>query len=163
MLISLGLSWCSVIVIAWLGKLLHINGDSYFFVADSNKILALITAICAFMYFKNLHIGYSKSINTIATSTFGVLLIHANSDTMRTWLWKDVLNNVHYFNSSLLVFHAFCSVLVIYTICTIIDMLRIRFIEKPFLKAFDMFRAWLIDKFFQGFGDCERSEKKDTV
>lgn len=136
-LVSLGLSWCSVIAIAWLGKLLHINGYQYFFVADSNKILALITAVCAFMYFKNLHINYNKFINTIATSTFGVLLIHANSNTMRTWLWRDTLNNVHYFDSSLLVFHAVCSVMVIYAICTFIDMLRIRFLENPFFRLYD--------------------------
>ncbi len=134
MLVSLGLSWCSVIAIAWLGKLLHINGYQYFFVADSNKILALVTAVCAFMYFKNLHVNYNKFINTIAASTFGVLLIHANSDTMRTWLWRDTLNNVHYFDSSLLVFHAVCSVAAIYVICTFIDMLRIRFLEKPFFR-----------------------------
>ena len=137
MLVSLGLSWCSVIAIAWLGKLLHINGYQYFFVADSNKILALVTAVCAFMYFKNLHVNYNKFINTIAASTFGVLLIHANSDTMRTWLWRDTLNNVHYFDSSLLVFHAVCSVAAIYVICTFIDMLRIRFLEKPFFRLYD--------------------------
>lgn len=33
-------------------------------------------------------------IIAIAASTFGVLLIHANSETMRNWLWKDTLDNV---------------------------------------------------------------------
>ena len=55
---------------------------SYFLVADSNKPRAVLTAVFAFLFFKNLEIGYSKVINIIAASTFGVLLIHANSDTM---------------------------------------------------------------------------------
>ena len=32
-----------------------------------------------------------KLINTISASTFGVLLIHANSDFMRQWLWNDTI------------------------------------------------------------------------
>lgn len=59
------------------------------FVSDSNTVLALAISICSFMCFKNLKIGYSKLINTIGGSTFGVLLIHANSDVMREWLWKS--------------------------------------------------------------------------
>lgn len=90
-------------------------------------------------FFKNLNIGYSKVINTIAASAYGVLLIHANSDTMRQWLWKDTLRNVDFLNSNLLVIHAVCSVIGIYIICTVIDMIRIKFIERPFFKKFDKF------------------------
>ena len=106
----------------------------YFFVSDSNKPLALITAICAFMYFKNLNIGHSEFINNEAASAFGVLLIHANSDTMRQWLWRDTLNNVGMYNSIWLPVHAIVSVVGIYIICTVIDMIRIRAFEKPLFR-----------------------------
>jgi hypothetical protein len=56
----------------------------YYFVADSNKILAVFTAVSAFITFKNIKLKYNKTINTIASATFGVLLIHANSDAMRS-------------------------------------------------------------------------------
>lgn len=156
--ISLGLSWCSIIVIAWLERPLHINGFQYFFVADSNKILALVTAVCAFMFFKNLHISYNKFINTIAASSFGVLLIHAHSDTMRTWLWNDTLNNAGYFDSNLLVFHAVCSVVAIYVICTTIDMLRIQLLERPLsrLKYWQAARS-------KGLYLCSRFNEKRQV
>ncbi len=71
--------------------------ESYRYVVDSNELLALATAVTSFMFFKNFNIRQSKWINTIATSTFGVLLIHAHSNTIRKWLWKDVLDNAgHY-------------------------------------------------------------------
>lgn len=108
----------------------------YFFVADSNKPLAVITAVFAFLFFKNLKIGYSKVINTIAASTFGVLLIHANSDAMRRWLWRDTLSNVEHFDGNIYL-HAFLSVLAVYVICTLIDFIRIQTLEKCFFKWFD--------------------------
>lgn len=115
--------------------LLH-NMSYYYFVADSNKILAVATAFSSFMYFKNINIKQSKCINMVGASTFGVLLIHANSDTMRQWLWRDTLRNVEQFPKDLgyLVGHAVVSVFVIFVVCSIIDVLRVRFIEKPLLK-----------------------------
>jgi hypothetical protein len=108
----------------------------YFFVSDSNKPLAVATAVCAFLFFKNLKMGYNKVINTIAASAFGVLLIHANSDTMRQWLWRDTLDNVgHYVGNIYL--HAFACVLAVYAICTLIDFLRVQFLEKPAFKILD--------------------------
>lgn len=97
----------------------------------------LIQQVCAFMFFKNVKIPQSRIINRIATSTLGVLLIHANSDAMRNWLWKDVLKNVTYYNSPFLVLHALGAVGGIYLICTVIDQLRIRLIEVPLFKRLE--------------------------
>lgn len=122
---SLLLSWTSVVVLATLSRMFgkHV-GLCYFFVADSNKVMALSAGVSAFLFFKNLKIGYSKVINTIAASTFGVLLIHANSDAMRRWLWKDVCNNVGAWQEGNTIVHAIVSVTAIYTVCTVIDMMR---------------------------------------
>lgn len=110
----------------------------FFFVADSNKPLAVATAVALFLFFKNLKIGYSRVINTIAASAFGVLLIHANSDAMRQWLWKDLLDNIGHFEQGVYLY-VVASVATIYTICTIIDILRIHLFEKPIFKAIDSF------------------------
>ncbi len=135
-IISLLLLWCSVIAGAWISEK-YDKTIYYYFVSDSNKILAVVTAISAFCFFKNLNIGYRKFINTVAALCFGVLLVHANSDTMRQWLWKDTLDNVAQYNSDYLVLHAFGSVIGVYVICTLIDILRIKFIETPFFKWYD--------------------------
>lgn len=122
--VSIMASWGSVIGFAWIAKVFG-RGRAYFWVADSNKVMAVVTAVCAFLFFKNLKIRSSRLINTVASSTFGVLLIHANSDTMRRWLWLDTLNNVGYYNSPMLVLHAVISVAAVYIACTLIDQLRV--------------------------------------
>lgn len=112
-----------------------------YLVADSNRLMAIIIAICSFMWFKDLKIQQSRLINTIAASTFGVLLIHANSDTMRHWLWRDTLNNVGQYGTDTFVLHMIGSVLAVYLVCTLIDYLRIRFIERPAFMWIDKYLA----------------------
>ena len=73
-------------------------------------------------------------INTVAASTFGVLMIHANSDAMRQWLWRDLLHNADMYNSNYFVLHMFGCTIGIFVVCTLIDMIRIRLVERPFVK-----------------------------
>jgi hypothetical protein len=109
----------------------------YWMLSDSNKLLATLNSVCLFTLFKNINLKYNPIINKIAASAFGVLMIHANSDSMRSWLWGDLLNNVKAYHSSYFVIHAFLSVIGIYIVCTLIDMLRIKFLEKPFFNWYD--------------------------
>ena len=117
--------------------LLKINIYPYIHVSDSNAVFAVIIGICSFMYFKNVPIKYSKTINMIGASTFGILLIHANSDIMRQWLWRDTLNNVGWFSSDYIYLHAVLGCIGIFIICSFIDILRIKYIETPTLKFVD--------------------------
>ena len=134
---------CTFLCIASVFSLLYISEmrghilKIYFFVSDSNKILALIPAICSFMWFKNIKINYSKWINTIASSMFGVLLIHANSNTMRHWLWKDTLQNANHYGDNHYILYALISVIAVFIICIIIDQIRIHSIEKYTFKQID--------------------------
>lgn len=131
-IISIVLSIMSI-----LGSLRFIWREPYYFIADSNKLLAIITAFCLFMFFKNVKIPYIKLINIVASASFGVLLIHSNSDVMHQWLWKDTLQNAEMFNTSWCYIHFICSVFGIYIICTCIDLLRIYLLKKPFFKLYD--------------------------
>jgi len=117
----------------------------YYFISDSNMVLAVALSICLFMWFKDVKIPQSKIINRIAQSCFGVLLIHANSNAMRQWLWKDTLDVAGQYYTDTFIIHSIISVLSIYIICTIIDQLRIIFVEKPFFYWFqkhEVFRKW---------------------
>jgi len=129
------LSLVSVIIGGWL-SVKYNKPLYYFFVSDSNRPLAVATAVVAFLFFKNLSIGYCKIINTIAASTFGVLLIHANCDAMRQWLWRDTLENVSYFSGNIYL-HAILCVVGVYVVCTIIDYCRIKVLEKKVFKLID--------------------------
>lgn len=82
-------------------------------------------------------IEYSKWINTIASSMFGVLLIHANSDTMRHWLWKETLQNANHYGDNHYILYALISVVTVFIICIIIDQIRIRIIEKYTFKQIE--------------------------
>ena len=108
-------------------------------VNEANKIFAVLVAVCSFLWFKNLDIPYSWLINTIGASTFGILLIHANSDAMRTWLWRDTVDCVGHYALPLgqLMLYAVGVILIVFSVCALIDYLRIQIIEKPFFKWFD--------------------------
>lgn len=136
-IIVLCLSCVSVVAGAWMGQHLGQPKLAFFFVSDSNKILALAIGVCSFLFFKNLKMGYSKIINIIGASTFGVLQIHANSYTMRQWLWVDTLHNTAMFESEWLILHAFGSVLLVFFACVLIDLVRKRIFETPFFRWFD--------------------------
>ena len=66
-----------------------------------------------------------------------MLLIHANSDTMRQWLWRDTLHNAVIFNTSWCYLHFICSVLGVYVTCTCIDLFRQYCLEKPIFRWYD--------------------------
>lgn len=140
MTVTILLSVVSVVVLQRL-----LGNSCLFFMMDSNKILPVAVAVSSFLWFKNLKIPQSKLINAIGGSTFGVLLIHANSTAMRQWLWSDTIDCVgHYFLPFWhLVGYSVISVLAIFAACIIIDRLRIRFIEIPFFNKFsDQFDRW---------------------
>lgn len=123
----------SVVVILFSGKDIH----PYWFVSDSNKIMALLTSICLFNCFRTLRFPYSKVVNALGATTFGVLLIHAHSDSMRRWLWGDLFDNVGHLASSMYALRAFVIVLLVFVVCACIDYLRIVLLEKPLFAFYD--------------------------
>ena len=110
---------------------------AYYLLSDSNKPLALLVAVLAFSFFHSLSIGYKPWINMVASTTFGVLLIHANSDAMRTWLWREVLQNEKMYAKPSFVLHAVLSVLGVFVLCSLIDLIRIQLLERPVLVWYD--------------------------
>lgn len=136
-LLAIVLSLLSVLFLIVLHVHFGIPLAPYWLVSDSNALMAVVVSICSFMYFKDLPIKQSKVINTVSASTFGVLLIHANSDTMRQWLWKDTLNNVGQYASDHLVWFSIGSVLSVFFICIILDYIRIHTFEKWSFRIID--------------------------
>lgn len=127
---------CSSVIISGL-----VLKRPYAFVADANTFLAVLTSICLFLFFLNTQIKYSKTINTIASTTYGILLIHAHSDSMRQWLWKDIFDNVGTYNKSMMPLRAIGTVLIVFCVCSLIDLIRQFLIEKPFMKIVET--KWL--------------------
>ena len=156
-IICILLSVGSVVACAWAST--RFDGLSpFYFVTDSNTFLAVATGLSLFMFFKNIKMKPNRFINAVAATTFGVLLIHANSDAMRQWLWVDLLKNVNMYSSSWMPLHAIGSVIGVFVVCSIIDFIRIMLIERPFFKlinpALDKISIWgtnTYDKFCNRF------------
>ena len=149
-LISFGLSSGGILLSNYVQARFGIEAKvhySYMLVQDSNAFLALTNGITSFMWFKSMNIRTSKLINTIAASAFGVLLIHANSNTMRQWLWIDTVDCVGHFDGPYYWLYAIGCVLAIYAVCTLIDYIRICTIETPLLNATEKACYWVRDKF----------------
>lgn len=121
-MVSILLAWASIVFIATVGRYYGIEcGHGYWLVSDANKVLAVAPAVCSFMLFKNIRMPYSRFINTIAASTFGVLLPHT---ARAVWLWSDICRNVDVYGQWWLPLHAIGSVAIVYIVCTGIDMVR---------------------------------------
>lgn len=129
-IISVLLSWTSILVVDFVGSKIGFT-NYYHMVVNEHKFLAVLCSFSMFMVFKNITIKQNRVINTIASSTFGVFLIHTVSDTMRRFLWQDVFENTSYYNSPFLILHAILSVILVYIVCVCIDQLRINLLEKP--------------------------------
>lgn len=142
-LASVLISLASVVVIYMYGNKIKIISadDPYYLLSDSHRPMALITAVSAFMFFKNLKLPYIGFINTVGATTYGVLLIHSHSDAMRQWLWNDTLDIMGYYNSASIYLHAFVSVIIVFAACSLIDFIRIKTVEVAAMKVFDKFAA----------------------
>lgn len=112
------------------------SSNFYYFVSDSNKILALWVGLSAFLVAKNSKQFVSPLINTLATGCFGALLIHANSNAMRTWLWLDFVNvpNAFFMDLSMLIGYSVLVSITIFLVCMGIDYEYRKLIEKPTMQ-----------------------------
>lgn len=134
------LAIASVLCIDLLGYLLHLDKDwivSYFMVSDSNKMLAFGVGMAAFLFFKNIKVKNNSFINGVASTTFGILLIHANSDAMRQWLWKDLFHvpNMYIWPFWQLIGAMVGIVIIVFIVCSILDYLRIFSWKSRFLDG----------------------------
>lgn len=120
---------------------LEIVGLKIPFIATESMTMAsmespfiLIISYCIFVAFRNINF-YSKIINKIASATFGVYLIHT-SGVSRIFFWKYLFDNKGYANSNFLILHIIVSVALVYIICTVLELLRIRYIEPVYMNYF---------------------------
>ncbi len=141
--VSIVLCSLSVVCCAWLSFKFH-KSVWYFFVTDSNTFLAVLVGVCAFLFFKNLKIKYNSFINAVASTTFGILMIHANCDAMRRFLWQDVCQNVKMYDSQFMPLIAIGCVCAVFCVCSLIDWLRIQLIEKMFIKRVSVWEPKII-------------------
>ena len=80
-----------------------------------------------------MNLRFNRSINMISSTTFGILLFHANGWPMRNFLWKSVFRNIDLYDSIFLPIHTVLSVLIVFCVGAFIEFIRIKYIEKIYL------------------------------
>lgn len=96
-----------------------------------NSLPCFFAALCFFLFFSK-HTFYSKKLNVLSGATFGVYLIHENA-FIRPLLWEHIFTPVKWQKSLKLIPHALASVIIVYVCCTVIELCRMRFVEKPLM------------------------------
>lgn len=126
----------SVIVFDLIGLKINFVLEHATYFMSGNKLPIFLCSITLFLAFKNLKLKPTKSINTVAMTTFGIYLIHDNQ-FVRPFIWENIFRNAAYIDSPLLILHASIAIMLVFTICSIIDFLRIILIERPFFSKLD--------------------------
>lgn len=86
-------------------------------------ILNIVSAVFIFIYFLSMKPRYNGIINRIASTTFGVYLIHTDF-SLKNFIYQDILHCNKYYQSSLFIIHFVISVIIMFVIGMIIDALR---------------------------------------
>lgn len=96
------------------------NNVPYFF--DYNYLPAFLVALFCFCGFLRIDIGTNKIINCVASTTFGIYLIHDHPD-IRNYFWKDLFYLP--ITDDNFILKSGCRVVVVFMICLILELFRI--------------------------------------
>lgn len=127
------LRYMSCVVLMVIGtKFPAVAGRTLLFYGQQS-IFTFLSALSLFMVFEKINMGYNKWINIIASATFGVYLIHDNN-LVRPFLWRVIFKNAQYQDSVLIIPYSIMVTVIVYIVCTFIDLLRQHTVEKMFMK-----------------------------
>lgn len=139
MFLFMGIGIVSILIGAHTGKFTH------FFVGEVNRFFAIGVAVASFMTFKSLKMGQIKVINMISSSTFAVLLIHANCNEMRQWLWTDFVDAAAVFHGENYMGVSISIIMFVFFSCIGIDMIR-KYLSKKVMIGFEYLRKYRVEK-----------------
>ena len=92
-----------------------------------NNIIMFILSISIFNYFINLNISYNKIINTLASTSLGIYMIHDGA--LQNYIWIKIFKtNIQLYTKYYLI-HIIYTSIIIYIIGFIIDIIR-QILEK---------------------------------
>lgn len=98
-----------------------------------NKITTYLCALSMFIAFLNMDVRQNKWINGVASTTFGVYLLHDNTFISRL-LWTEWLDTDALIHSYKLLPHLILAAGCVFAGCAVIDQMRQMFLERPLQK-----------------------------
>lgn len=114
---------CAILILErfqpFFNKIGIVNGN-YFW--RPNTILMVALSLSVFLCFSFIHIRPNKFINLLASTTFGIYLLHDGQ--LNFYMWQVLLKSTTYTNSPRLILYIPVCVLLIFVIGAIVDLAR---------------------------------------
>lgn len=116
---------------------------------NESSIFPLIGGYAFFLLFLTFKLPYSRVINTIAHTTFGILLIH-DHNFLRSYFWNSIFKAPEWYFSPYFVGILLAITLTVFVVCGLIDFIRQNTVEKwmfnsRFIKRFcEKCDSWLL-------------------
>ncbi len=85
----------------------------------------IMAALCLLLGFRKLDIPHIKIINITASAVLGVYLLHENGFS-KQFFWHTLLKFEQFRNSMYLIPYSIMAVFVVYALCTVIELARIK-------------------------------------
>ena len=108
----------------------HIDGIENRF-TRMNTPTAFLCGTLIFCVFRQMKIPYNRFINTVASATFGVYLLHENWLIKRA-VWHGIFKLDDWISSPYLLPYMFFCAIVVFIVCTIIELLRKKLFDRLF-------------------------------
>ena len=96
----------------------------------------VLTSLFLFLGFLKLSIPYSRTINSIASTTFGIYLLHDNSFS-QNFLWNGLFNCSRGAYSVWFIPYTLLMIFLVFCLCCLIDLTRIHFVENKLSTMID--------------------------
>lgn len=113
----------SILILELLGLKYNMILNHTTYLLYRTSIFAIIFSISLVALFANKTVFYNKVINTISGTTFGIYLIHENG-YLRNYIWTKIFKINEMFYKPYLVFYVLTSVIIVFTVCSLIEYLR---------------------------------------
>jgi hypothetical protein len=101
---------------------------------DESSLLNIIGGIALFFVFKNITIPSIPFINKLASTTFGILLIH-DHNFFRTTIWSKAFHTQAWYGSPAFPLHLFLTVCIVFVTGAFIDFVRQQTLERAVFES----------------------------
>lgn len=112
---------------------------------DNENIPVFAIALLLFIGFMKINIKENKFINLIASSTFGIYLIH-ESNYMRNFLWNVIFRYSGHVSNELLIPYSIIVISIVFISCSTIEITRKKLFEPIYSKKIEQVANYLDKK-----------------
>ena len=130
-----------------------IGGKSAVYFWQPNSVAEVFCSLALFLYFERIDLKYSPVINTMASCTLGIYMLHDGA--LASFLWTSVFANASHQYSRFFFFHIAFAVLVIMGMGIACDLVR-QVVEKRFVVPAVDRAEKLFDKCFSNGKNLEK-------